>query len=444
MNTFLSPSASAWKKWANCWRRRRPKRILIWPLTSTLRSDDWIYGDPGRLRQIIVNLVGNAVKFTEKGEVVITARECPGLGHGEIAIDVRDTGIGIPREKQDRLFRSFSQVDSSTTRRFGGTGLGLSISFRLAELMGGKLTVVSEAGVGSTFRLVLPYEPSASMHNPPVPLTEWNGKRVLVVDDNATNRQILAAYLSNWNFSVETAPSAAAALSRIGAESWDLLILDWHMPEMDGVDLAIAIRAKLGLGAPPIVMLSSSAVPMRSAFGDQPNPLAAHMNKPFRRQHLHRVLAHVLSGGSAIPQSAAGSFDPEFARRMPLRILVADDNLVNQKVVRRLLERWGYHPDVAQNGLEVLDAVQRARYDLILLDVQMPEMDGIEAARRICSKWTADERPQLIALTAGAFKEDRERCIEAGMDGFLTKPLNVAELQSALERCYAQVTVGSA
>jgi len=399
---------------------------------------DWVYGDPTRLRQILVNLVGNAVKFTGHGEIVVKAREVSTREGAEMLIQVRDTGIGIPVEKQDRLFQSFSQVDSSTTRRFGGTGLGLAISKRLAELMGGRLTVESQPGAGSTFTLALPFEPAPAMEHAPIAETDWSGKRVLVVDDNAANRQILSVYLSNWRFSVETVPTAAAALSRIRAASWDLLILDWHMPEMDGVELALAVKSELGAGAPPMVMLSSGAASLGSAFGGQPNPLAAYLTKPVRRQHLHRVLAHLLSGNRAPVRSGAPSLDAGFASRMPLRILVADDNIVNQKVAQRLLERWGYRPDLAQDGVEVLDAVRHRSYDLVLLDVQMPVMDGIEAAERIRREVPAAHRPYLAALTAGAFKRDRDRCIEAGMDTFLSKPLDIGELRAVLEKCYAQ------
>ena len=239
-------------------------------------------------------------------------------------------------------------------------------------------------------------------------------------------------------FSVEAVPSSAEALRRVRTESWDLLILDRHLPGMDGAELALAVHAEFKAAMPPIVMLNSSAVPtVRTLRGRE-----IQLNKPIRRQNLHRILAHVLNG-SAQPQRITQSFDPGFSLRIPLRILVADDNLVNQKVLVHLLERWGYRPDVAQNGIEVLHALRRRSYDLVLLDVQMPEMDGIEAARRICAEWPTSHRPQLIAVTAKAFKEDRELCIKVGMDGFLSKPMKVGELQSALENCHAKLTLVS-
>lgn len=380
--------------------------------------DDWIHGDPTRVRQVVVNLLSNAVKFTHDGEVVVTVKKALLAGRDEIAIAVRDTGIGIPLDKQNRLFQAFSQVDSSTTRRFGGTGLGLSISRRLAEMMGGRMTVDSQVGAGSTFRLVLPYEASPVLEITPLALPDWAGKRVLVADNHSTSRRVLEAYLSSWSFSVEAVESWAEALPRIRSQSWDLLILDRDLPGMD---------AKLGSGAPPVVMLSSSAISSQ-----------LHLSKPIRRPNLHRILAHVLSGHAG-PKRSIHSFDPAFSLRIPLRILAADDNLVNQKLIVHLLERWGYRPDVVQNGFEVLNALRRRSYDLVLLDVQMPEMDGIEAARRICAEWPAGQRPQLIAVTAKAFKEDWELCIDAGMDGFLTKPLKVDELQTALENCHAKL-----
>jgi PAS domain S-box-containing protein len=400
---------------------------------------DWVYGDPTRLRQIVVNLVANAVKFTQRGEVVVSARTAP----GGLVIEVRDTGIGIPPEKLDRLFRSFSQVDSSTTRRFGGTGLGLSISKRLAELMGGQLTVESTVDIGSTFSLTLPYEPAPSIESSLTVPADWSGKRALIVDDNATNRRILQAYLAAWGVPSEAVESAETAFSMIRAKPWDVVLLDWHMPRMDGLELAVAARAELGARAPAMVMLSSSAASLRAALGSHPNPLAAQLTKPIRRRHLHRVLEHVL-GTPIANQPPRQSIDSALAHRMPLTILVADDNLVNQKVARRLLERWGYRPDIVNNGVELLEAVGRRHYDVVFLDVQMPVMDGLEAARTICAKMPPERRPRLVAFTAGVLQQDREQCIDAGMDDFLAKPLDVEKLQAALETSFARAQTHSA
>ena len=405
---------------------------------------EWVYGDATRLRQIVVNLLSNAVKFTEKGEVIVRARKITGIDGGdELHISVQDTGIGIEAGKLNRLFQSFSQVDTSTTRRFGGTGLGLAISKRLTELMEGRMWVESESGKGSTFQFAIPYEPAPTLKMPPLPPKDWKGKHVLVVDDNPTNRLILTAYLTKWNFSISAVASAREALDQLRSEACDLLLLDWHMPEMDGVELALAVKAEFGALAPPMIVLSSSAASAREQLRDQSNPFAAFMNKPIRRQHLHRVLLRVLSGLSEVG-TGPRTLDAGLALRAPLRILLADDNLVNQKVAVRLLERWGYRPDAVSNGLEVLEALRRRHYDIVLLDVQMPEMDGLEAARRIQAEWAPDERPMLTALTAGAMKEDRESCLSAGMDGYLSKPLNVSELQAALETCYELILARAA
>ena len=400
--------------------------------------DEWIYGDSTRLRQIVVNLVSNAVKFTERGEVVIRARKICGLDGGkQIHIAVQDTGIGIEASKLGRLFQSFSQVDASTTRKFGGTGLGLAISKRLSELLGGQMWVESQPGVGSNFQFTIPYEVAPAQKFPPVAPKDWFRKKILTVDDNPTNLFIIDAYLKHWKLSNKMVASASEALTELRRSHYDLVLLDWHMPEMDGVELAQAVKTEFGANAPPMVMLSSSAASVRETFRDQEHPFVALMTKPIRRQHLHRVLLRVLSGLREQTASVK-AVEGDLAQRAPLRILVADDNLINQKVAIRLLVRWGYRPDAVSNGLEVLDALRRQHYDIVLLDVQMPEMDGLEAARRIRTEWTdPGNRPFLAALTAGAMKEDRDRCMAAGMDGYLSKPLNVQELQAVLESCYA-------
>ncbi|MGA3200935.1 MAG: response regulator [Bryobacteraceae bacterium] len=391
---------------------------------------EWIYGDATRLRQIVLNLVANAIKFTETGEVVVrAARIARPDGRHEFHVAVSDTGIGIEAAQLDRLFQSFSQGDSSTTRKFGGTGLGLAISKRLSELMGGRMWVASEPGAGSTFQFTLPYQPAPDQKTPLLPSGSWIGKKVLVVDDDSTNRFILTSYLEKWNFSVKAVGSGREALDHLRSEPCDLLLLDWNLVGMAGSELAAAVDAEFGTAAPPMVMLSSSA-----SLHQKDGPWAAVMRKPIGRQHLHRLLLRVLSG-AVEPAIGAKILDGDLALRAPLRILVADDNLINQKVAIRLLKRWGYRPDVVGNGVEVLAALGRCDYDLVLLDVQMPVMDGLEAARRIRAEEVPDKRLTLIALTAGAMKEDRESCLAAGMDGYLSKPLNVQELQTTLENC---------
>jgi CheY-like chemotaxis protein len=397
---------------------------------------EWVLGDITRTRQILLNLVGNAVKFTQYGEVVVMAQLHPAPdGDTLLYLGVRDTGIGIPKDKIDALFQSFSQVDASTTRRFGGTGLGLAISKRLTELMGGKIWVTSEADLGSVFQLEIPYRPVAMPAKAASALPDWSAKQVLVVDDNETNRVGLVSYLSAWKIAAQSVGGPKEALEAIRERRWDAVLIDSHMPEMDGAQLAMVVNREFVSDTPPMVLLSSGfAGKENSPKGT--NLFAAIVAKPVRRRALQRALDQVLSGvasNQAVP--SAKIFDNQFAKRAPLRILLAEDNPVNQKVAIRMLERLGYRVDAVGNGLEVLDAVRRQTYDIVLMDVQMPEMNGLDATRRIIETWR-DGRPWITALTAGAMKENRDECIEAGVDDFLTKPINVKELEQALQRCF--------
>ena len=402
-----------------------------------IQVSDWVYGDVTRLRQILLNLVGNAIKFTACGEVVVSV----GLSQMEsgdkaLHLAIRDTGIGIPADKIDNLFQSFSQVDASTTRRFGGTGLGLAISKRLVELMGGRIWVTSQVNVGSIFQFEIPYEPAPALKMPSFAVENCLGKSVLVVDDNETNRLNLESYAIRWNLTCRTVDSAQGALEALRLQSCDAILLDWHMPKMDGAQLALAIKKEFGNAAPPMIMLSSGTASIKEAFGDTKNPLAAILSKPVRRQHLHRVLEQVLSGLVSTEQTTAGKlFDESFGSRFPLRILLAEDNPVNQKMAVRLLGKLGYRVDAVGNGLEVIEALRRQSYDLVMMDVQMPEMDGLEATQRIISIW-GSMRPWITALTAGAMKENRDECLAAGVDDFLTKPMSMQKLEESLRRCY--------
>jgi CheY-like chemotaxis protein len=290
--------------------------------------------------------------------------------------------------------------------------------------MGGTLSVESAVGVGSTFTLTLPHDPAPALEPPLSALPGWAGQRVLVAESDATNRRILAAMLSRWTLTVQTVPSVAEALGRLRAEPWDLVILNRQLPGVED--------------AGPFAVGNDGTASARSVPDGRIGPVAVRISTPIRSKCLHRTLSQALGGG-APAEIAASLLDPGLAQRMPLRILVADDNPVNQRVAGRLLERWGYHPGLACNGLEVLEAVRNHCYDLVLLDVQMPEMDGIEAARRICAEMPPGRRPRIIALTAGVFKQDRERCMEAGMDGFLSKPIVVGELKAALEQCFVKL-----
>jgi signal transduction histidine kinase/DNA-binding response OmpR family regulator len=410
-----------------------------------LISDDTpaaIVGDVARLRQILLNLLTNAVKFTDHGEVVLTVTakrlDGPGAVH-ELTFSVRDTGIGIPADRIDRLFASFSQVDASTARKYGGTGLGLAISKRLTELMGGVMSVESRPGHGSEFRFTV----HASTADSAVPSRRelrgtqptLEGKRVLVVDDNDTNRRILGAYLDAWGMRVRMTGSPREALAWIDAgEPFDLGILDMHMPEMDGVALARGIREHRTAAALPLLLFTSLG---RREAGAESVGFSAHLTKPIKPSMLFDALAGIVAGQPTRIDKRTPSrlqTDPELAQRHPLRILVAEDNVVNQKLALRLLEQMGYRADVAANGLEAVEAIERQPYDLVLMDVQMPEMDGFEASREITRRWPGDDRPRIVAMTANAMQGDRELCLAAGMDDYISKPLRVDELVGALER----------
>ena len=394
-----------------------------------------IVGDGARLRQVLLNLLSNAVKFTESGEVVVHLEaDSVGSGSCRVQLAVRDTGIGIPAERMHRLFESFSQVDASTTRRYGGTGLGLAISRRLVELMGGTMWAESEEGSGSTFHIEFAAEPAEVPHAyDATPLLE--GKRLLVVDDNATNREIVVRQAHAWGMQTVAValPSEALALVEAG-ERFDVAVLDMVMPEMDGAALARELRAR-GAGDTPLVLATSlgrlTQAPAEAGF-------AAQLSKPLKASQLYDALMRALSQGSeapAQPPTRVGAVGDAVAVS-PLRILLAEDNAVNQKVALALLKRLGYQADVVWNGLEVLDALDRSPYDVVLMDVQMPELDGLEATRRIHQRFPAKQRPLIIAMTANAFAEDREACLDAGMGGYVAKPVRADDLLAALRHAH--------
>jgi signal transduction histidine kinase/CheY-like chemotaxis protein/HPt (histidine-containing phosphotransfer) domain-containing protein len=401
-----------------------------------------IVGDVTRLRQVLLNLLSNAVKFTERGEVVlsVSARRLDAADSDhELTFCVRDTGIGIPPDRISRLFASFSQVDASTTRKYGGTGLGLAISKRLTEMMGGTLSAESEEGRGSEFRFTI-RAPSAEGAVPErrelrgtQPTLE--GKQVLVVDDNDTNRRILTAHLSAWGMAVRSTSSPREALAWVrSGEAFDLGILDMHMPELDGVALARGIREHRTPTELPLLLFTSLG---RREVDTEGIDFAAHLTKPIKPSQLFDALASVVAGQPTHVEPRARvrvELDSGMAHRHPLRILLAEDNVVNQKLALRLLQLMGYVADVAANGLEVIEALERQGYDVVLMDVQMPEMDGFEASREITRRWPGDDRPRLVAMTANAMQGDRELCLAAGMDDYVSKPIRVEELVAALER----------
>jgi len=393
-------------------------------------------GDVTRLRQILLNLLANAVKFTERGEVVLTVSAQPSeQGKAQLAFAVRDTGIGLTPDGMRRLFQRFSQADSSTTRRYGGTGLGLAISKRLAELMGGSMWAESDgAGKGSTFHFTITVPVATAAPSARRQLIgeqpALTGKRVLVVDDNATNRKVLALQCAKWGMHAHDTDSPAQALRRLTAgETFDLAILDMHMPEMDGLQLARRMR-EAG-AAMPLVLFSSLG---RREAGDGEGLFTAYLAKPLHQSQLFDTLAGLLSQmpAPARPSAPKPTIDAQLATRHPLRILLAEDNLVNQKLALRLLSQMGYRADVAANGIEAIDSIERQTYDVVLMDVQMPEMDGLEASRRITQRWPPGQRPRIVAMTANAMQGDRDECMAAGMDDYVTKPIRVDALVEAL------------
>jgi len=410
-----------------------------------------IVGDVTRLRQVLLNLLSNAVKFTERGEVVLWVSARPperGSALHELTFSVRDTGIGIPADRLGRLFQSFSQVDASTTRRYGGTGLGLAISLRLTEMMGGRIGVTSEEGVGSDFHFSI----RAAATEVPVQIHRdlsgiqptLRGKRVLVVDDNATNRRIVTAHLDIWGLTSRASESPLEALEWVRAgERFDVAILDMHMPEMDGVALARAIRPLPAGATLPLVLFTSLG---RREARAEDEGFAAYLHKPIKPSQLFDALVSVLADQPihvTAGRSARSDLDPDMAARHPLRILLAEDNVVNQKVALRLLAQMGYRADVAANGLEAIEAVERQTYDVVLMDVQMPELDGFEASREINRRWPGG-RPRIVAMTANAMQGDRELCVAAGMDDYVAKPIRVEELVAALEHSPAHRDAASA
>ena len=416
-----------------------------------------VNGDVTRLRQILLNLLANAVKFTEKGEVVLTVSATlvvpdasgatggaqqggdPGAAKApqvELRFAIRDTGIGLSEQGMGRLFQSFSQADSSTTRKYGGTGLGLAISKRLAELMGGSMFAESTGlGQGSTFvfTMVAPVAESPQAHRRDYTGQQpaLTGKRMLVVDDNATNRKVLALQAAKWGMVERNTESAALALRWLEqGEYFDVAVLDMHMPEMDGLTLAGHIhKAHPKL---PLVLFSSLG---RREAGDTEGLFSAYLSKPLRQSQLFDTLAGLLALDDApkpVAVPAKRKVDEGMALRHPLRILLAEDNVVNQKLALRLLQQMGYRADLASNGQEAIESVSRQTYDVILMDVQMPEMDGLEASRQITTRWPKTARPRIIAMTANAMQGDREACLAAGMDDYVTKPIRVDALVQAL------------
>jgi signal transduction histidine kinase/DNA-binding response OmpR family regulator/HPt (histidine-containing phosphotransfer) domain-containing protein len=407
--------------------------------------NQFVMGDVTRLRQILSNLVANALKFTNAGEVFVYVTKSAILDDPsaspemfELRVAVRDTGIGIPEDKKYRLFKSFSQVDSSTTRKYGGTGLGLAISKRLAELMGGTMWAESTEGKGSTFFFTI--RTKAADVAPKVfartKVSELANQRVLIVDDNPTNRNILMLQCQHWGMIPKATETGEEALSWLSAgELFDVGILDMQMPDMDGIMLGKKIHELLSKNTFPLLMLTSSGRP--DAAQELPEIFSALLPKPVKQAQLYDVLVGILFGGqrtiSPNEFESKGTIDRTLAERLPLKILVAEDNAVNQKLARRILHQMGYEADMAASGLEAIEAMRQQPYNIIFMDLQMPDMDGLEATRFILDNWPAMQRPKIIAMTANAMQGDRERCLAAGMNDYISKPIRFVEMQDVLE-----------
>ena len=416
-------------------------------------TPDRLRGDPTRLRQILMNLVGNAVKFTAKGEVAVRV-ECVEDGDDSVLLGfaVRDTGIGIPADQQKRIFQAFTQADGSMTRTCGGSGLGLAICSRLTELMGGTIRLESKPGIGSTFsfelRLLLQKEPAAK---PSLDASMLRGLAVLIVDDNATNRMILKELATKWEMKPTLCESGEEALTLLEyahsqGTPFPLMLLDSQMPGMSGFDVAERLREKPQLGYAMVIMLTSAGMRGEGARC-RALGIRAYLPKPARRADLLEAMKLILntptSDGSARRSNEAAGLVTVHTlreRRTQLRVLVAEDNSVNQTLARRLLEKRGHIVVIAENGRAALDAMEHDAFDLILMDVQMPVLGGLEAAASIRERERVSgcaARIPIIALTANAMAGDRERCIEAGMDEYLTKPIQARDLFATMERVMA-------
>ena len=429
------------------WSKANEKKI---ELLHWIESDvpEWILTDGTRMRQVLVNLIGNAIKFTGKGEVEVRVSLQAPSGDQQsplLVINVRDTGEGIPQDRVNRLFKPFSQADSSTTRKYGGSGLGLAISRNLANLLGGDITLASTSANGSVFSFTLAANPTTAPSDaldgpaPVQPAVALEGRRALIVDDNEANRRILTSLLQRWGLTTVGFEHPVAAIEYVRTHGdFDLGVLDMMMPDMNGVELAARLHQLPDREQLPLILLSSISREDLRAF----NPMEQFrvvLTKPLRQTLLLEAVNKTLAAtgrpanAGSQPQVAvakAPQLDPSLGKLVPLRILVAEDNLVNQKLIAGLLRRLGYQPQIVGHGLACIEALNRDRYDLVLMDCQMPEMDGYEATGRIRRGEAGEHHRNLriIALTAAAMAGDRERCLEAGMDDYLTKPIQAPEI----------------
>jgi CheY-like chemotaxis protein len=406
---------------------------------------DALLGDPARLGQILVNLTGNAIKFTEEGEIVLEVgcEEGPPK-EAVLRFSVSDTGVGIPESLREKIFDAFSQADRSTTRRYGGTGLGLTISARLVAMLGGRIWVDSTVGRGSTFHFTARFRRSSRRYGDLSmgAATVVQAKRVLLVDDNATNLLILEETTRRWGMTPVTASNAKAALEDlqravVGGEAFDLLVCDVCMPDVSGITLAEWVRADPELSGLPIIALTSGVRP-QDLESCEKLQIAARLMKPVKQSELFDAVIQALGFQAPREEGGAGAPDDSGSRIRPLRILLAEDSLVNQKLAVSLLERKGHQVTVVENGKEAVSALEASEFDVVLMDLEMPGMDGLAATSivRAREKTTGRHVP-IIAMTAHAMKGDRERCLEAGMDNYVSKPVRAEELYAALRAAVA-------
>ena len=404
-----------------------------------------ISGDPGRLRQILMNLAGNAIKFTESGEISVRAELLASDNETvQIRFLVQDTGIGIPADRIDAIFEPFTQADSSTTRKFGGTGLGLAICKQLCQLMGGEITAGSEIGKGSTFRFSARFKNVPAPAEPAPRFTSLERLKILVVDDNGTSRQLLTGLLADWGCRYAAAADGSGALellreAQAEGEPFSIALLDQYMPGMDGVTLATLIRKEAAYADTLLVLLTPIGN-RGDAAALQPVGLSGCLAKPIRQQQLYDCLAFLrgrqTSGAAAKPNRSGAGHSDNVMHRSGAKILLAEDNQVNQIVALALLKKMGYEADVTANGLEALEALSRSPYDLVLMDCQMPQMDGFEATAAIRNPASnvLDHSVPIIAMTANALQGDRDRCMKAGMDDYLVKPVTPETLETVIEK----------